>query len=70
LLFGKAGIAPAFCFDEIAAAHCCHALANQQQTVDGVHTRLEIRSRSSYVPSLPIGVRSRFPAKRALLVRG
>jgi hypothetical protein len=45
-----------FCFDEIAAAHCCHALANQQQTVDGVHTRLEIRSRSSYVPKATIGV--------------
>src|SRR5258706_167391 len=30
-----------------------------QQTVDGLHGTLEIVSRSSYVPSAPIGVRSR-----------
>jgi hypothetical protein len=29
-----------------------------QQTVDGLHGTLEIRSRSSYVPNSPIGVRS------------
>jgi hypothetical protein len=32
-----------------------------QQTVDGSQRTLEIASRSSYVPSAPIGVRSRFP---------
>jgi hypothetical protein len=30
-----------------------------QQTVDGLNAALEIESRSSYVPSSPIGVRSR-----------
>jgi hypothetical protein len=29
-----------------------------QQTVDGSHAALEIATRSSYVPSTPIGVRS------------
>jgi hypothetical protein len=34
------------------------AAAIAQQTVDGLHGTLEIRNRSSYVPSSPIGVRS------------
>jgi excinuclease ABC subunit A len=36
----------------------------RQQTVDGVHTALEIDARSSYVPSAPIGVQSRLSATR------
>jgi hypothetical protein len=38
-----------------------------QQTVDGLQRALEIAPRSSYVPSSPIGVRSRpFPGDARL----
>jgi hypothetical protein len=43
------------------------AAAIAQQTVDGCYAALEIRPRSSYVPSAPIGVRCPgYPAMRAL----
>jgi hypothetical protein len=42
----------------MAAACCCHRALVPQQTVDGLHVALEIRSRSSYVPNITTGVRS------------
>jgi hypothetical protein len=73
----KAGLAPAFLF--WFQRRCCllppsrHGFAVKsgaiQQTVDGLHGTLEIESRSSYVPSAPIGVRSGFP-EDARLKRG
>jgi hypothetical protein len=60
-LIAKAGLAPAFLlcvFNRRPAARCCHLAFFIQQTVDGLHATLEILSRSSYVPSLPTGVRS------------
>jgi hypothetical protein len=59
----KAGLAPAFLstpFEKSVAA-CRHWVVFDsviQQTVDGLHGTLEIPSRSSYVLSLPTGVRS------------
>jgi hypothetical protein len=55
-----------FCLRSSGAVACCrhHAPALQlhaQQTVDGLQAALEMSARSSYVPSSPIGVRSRFP---------
>ena len=38
-----------------------------QQTVDGLHGVLEIRPRSSYVPTLPIGARSPVPGEACRL---
>jgi hypothetical protein len=40
------------------------AAANPQHSVDGSHAALEIPSRSSYVPSSPIGVDPGPPAMR------
>jgi hypothetical protein len=59
----KAGLVPAFLPApfEMPVAACCHWAVFDgaiQQTVDGLHGTLEILSCSSYVPSLPIGVRS------------
>jgi hypothetical protein len=67
LLPRKAGLTPAFL---VAAQRSCCLLPPKrlmiQQTVDGLQRALEIAARSSYVPSSPIGVRSRlFPAVRA-----
>jgi hypothetical protein len=63
LLPRKAGLAPAFLF--AARRSCCLLPPKRgaiQQTVDGLQRALEIGVRSSYVPSSPIGVRSRpFP---------
>jgi hypothetical protein len=59
----KAGLAPAFLF--ASRPSCCLLPPKRlmiQQTVDGLQRALEIPARSSYVPSSPIGVRSRpFP---------
>jgi hypothetical protein len=41
-----------------AAAICAWLQAEPKQTVDGFHPALEIVTRSSYVPSAPIGVHS------------
>jgi hypothetical protein len=46
-------------------SHIAVKMRRIQQTVDGFNGALEIVTRSSYVLSSPIGVRSRFPAKRA-----
>jgi hypothetical protein len=62
-LIEKAGLAPAFLSTLLSsllppAAIGPFSTSPFQQTVDGLHGTLEIPSRSSYVPSLPTGVRS------------
>ena len=58
----KAGLAPAFLFEDMAARHC-HLLPSirlQNKPLMICGGGLEIAARSSYVPSFtPIGVRSR-----------
>jgi hypothetical protein len=70
MFWKKAGLAPAFlCAFSVcvlaallpAAAIALEKRDAIQQTVDGLQRALEIIARSSYVPSAPNGVRSRFP---------
>jgi hypothetical protein len=56
LLSEKAGLAPAFSFAQAGFAPPACPATRPQQTVDGMQAGLEIRARSYYVPSNPIGV--------------
>jgi hypothetical protein len=63
LKYEKAGLAPAFLF--VRQAHSGAANPFPQQTVDGLWGTLEIRARSSYVPSFLLAFDPGFRKMRA-----